>query len=214
GRAESASQEAAARPAMCADHDIVEHRHGSEERQVLEGAPDTEPRYVVGLGREEVAILEGDGAAGRLVEPAQAIEEGGLAGPVGPDEADDLARLDVEGHIVQRDDAAETHAELTYLQDWQRCRLSSRITVCGGSLFARGGRPAGGRRVYAKARPGRKTPWGRRLPLKPARQARDHTVIPSTRRDRQGDVGALTGRKSPSTADSSAASDNPPIYRG
>ena len=102
------------------------------------------------VGLEEVLVLEVDGPRGGLVETAQAVEEGGLAGAVGTDQTDDLAGLDVEGDVVQGDDPSEAYAELTYLQDRQHCRLLSRITVGRGSLFPQGHRPSGVRRVYAK----------------------------------------------------------------
>src|SRR5262245_39987512 len=41
------------------------------------------------------------------IKPAQAIEQRGLAGPVGADEAGDLARCHVERDVVEGDDAAE-----------------------------------------------------------------------------------------------------------
>src|SRR4029077_8415861 len=55
-----------------------------------------------------------DVAGGRLVEPGEAIEERGLAGAVGPDQAEYLALVHVEGHAVERDDAAEHDADVAY----------------------------------------------------------------------------------------------------
>ena len=53
-----------------------------------------------------------DVAGRRLVEPGQAIEQRGLAGAVRSDQAEDLALVHVEGHAVQRDDAAEHDADV------------------------------------------------------------------------------------------------------
>ena len=90
---EGTGEEAAPRPAMGPDHHVVQHRHGAEERQVLEGTPDAQPRDVVGLGLQEIVLLKGDGACRGLIEPAQAVEQGGLTGAIRADEAHDLARL-------------------------------------------------------------------------------------------------------------------------
>jgi len=45
-------QEAAAHAAVVADHHVVEHRHGAEQRQVLERPADTERRRCGAAERE------------------------------------------------------------------------------------------------------------------------------------------------------------------
>ena len=59
-----------------------------------------------------VRALEQDVARGRRVEAAQAVEQRGLAGAVRPDQAEQMPSGDVERHVVERDDAAETHADI------------------------------------------------------------------------------------------------------
>ena len=66
---------------------------------------------------KEILLLEQDGAFLRLVEPAQAVEERGLAGAVGADEAADRAALDLERNAVERHDPAEADADLCDLED-------------------------------------------------------------------------------------------------
>ena len=51
-----------------------------------------------------------------LVKPRKAVEEGGLAGAVGADEADDLAGGNVEGNAVEGDDATEPDGDAVYLE--------------------------------------------------------------------------------------------------
>ena len=48
----------------------------------------------------------------RLIEPGEAIEQRRLAGAVRSDQAEDLALVHVEGHAIQRDDAAEHDADV------------------------------------------------------------------------------------------------------
>jgi len=62
---------------------------------------------VFGWSPKQVDIVEADGAAVGLVESADAVEYGGLAGAVGADQRHDLARADGKRNPVQRDDAAE-----------------------------------------------------------------------------------------------------------
>ena len=65
---------------------------------------------------EDRAALEQDVALVGNVEPGQAVEERGLAGAVGADQPGDLARRHVEGHAVERDDAAEAHRNVAHAQ--------------------------------------------------------------------------------------------------
>ena len=53
-----------------------------------------------------------DVAGARLIEPGEAIEQRGLAGAVRSDQAEDCALVHVEGHAIQRDDAAEHDADV------------------------------------------------------------------------------------------------------
>src|SRR5258708_39394624 len=70
-----------------------------------------------------------------MVEAAQTIEERRLAGAVGTDEAADLTGGDLEGDVVQRDDAAEANR--------QAANAEERLAVGCGALALR---PAGRKR--------------------------------------------------------------------
>ena len=76
---------------VAADQDVLQRRHVGEEPDVLEGARHAGLGDQVGLGRQHAARRSIDGAGGRHVQPGEAVEEGRLAGAVGPDQADDLA---------------------------------------------------------------------------------------------------------------------------
>ena len=105
---------------MGADLDVVEHRHGGEQRRALEGAADALGGDV---GRRAVAqrcSIQADVAALRPIEPAQAIEQRGLAGAVRPDQSDDPAIAYREADVVERDDAAEPHGQVRDLQQRRR----------------------------------------------------------------------------------------------
>src|SRR5712675_2085716 len=99
------------------DHQIFERGHAGEQPDVLEGA-----RHLCQLGNPEIVQpLELDGAAVkmrhphraqcRFVETGDAVEHGGFAGAVRPDQGGDLAPLGVERQIADGDDAAETHRQ-------------------------------------------------------------------------------------------------------
>ena len=95
------------------DHDVLHHRERREQREVLEGPPDAQRGHAVGAEAEDRPAREQDRALVGCVELAHAVEERGLPRAVRTDEADDLTIADVEGDVIQRDDAAETHRDVT-----------------------------------------------------------------------------------------------------
>ena len=73
---------------MGADANIVEHRQIGKQRDVLKGAADLDSEILCG-GRVRMLCLHQDVALARLIEPAEAIEQRGLAGAVRADQAED-----------------------------------------------------------------------------------------------------------------------------
>src|SRR5437899_2381731 len=88
--------------------------------------------------RQQGGALEGDRARRRDVETAQAVEQGGLARAVRPDQTHDLSGLDVERDPVQCEDAAEPDRDVANAED-------RHLVLRAGSRS-----PARARRVYAK----------------------------------------------------------------
>ena len=97
---------------MAADADVVDHREVGKQRDVLEGAADADLGDLVRRPRQDAGAFHQDVAGARLIEPGEAIEERGLAGAVRSDQAEDGALVHVEGHAIQRDDAAEHDADV------------------------------------------------------------------------------------------------------
>jgi hypothetical protein len=86
---------------------VLDHRHAGERLRDLEGPDDTEPGPTVGgKGRDVSSVEENSAAVGRQ-RAANAVDESGLPRSVRSDEAEPLARLDVETHPVQGSEAAE-----------------------------------------------------------------------------------------------------------
>jgi hypothetical protein len=111
------AEEVAPHPAVDSDHDVLEHGHGGKEGKVLEGATDPQRRDLMGGEADDGLATEDDVPGAGRVQPADAVEQGGLAGPVGADQAEDLAFLYVEGNRVEGDDAAEANGEITNGED-------------------------------------------------------------------------------------------------
>src|SRR6185437_3906240 len=96
-QAQRVPEKAAARPAMAADQDVLQHRHGAEKAEILEGAADAERGDAMARRLEHRAPLELDHPAIEPIEAAEAVEQRRLARAVGTDETADLSGLDVEG---------------------------------------------------------------------------------------------------------------------
>ena len=102
---------------VAAGHDVVDHAHALEQRQVLEGAPDAHLGHLAAVHVVKRLAPEGDGAFGRRVHPVDAVEHGALAGAVGADDGADLVLFDVEGDVGQRLHATEPEADVLDVED-------------------------------------------------------------------------------------------------
>ncbi len=98
-------------------HDVVDHAHALEQRQVLEGAPDTHHGHLVAVHVAEGLSAETDGALLRRVNPIDAVEHGALARAVGADDGAYFVFAHVKRDVGQRLDAAETQADVLDVQD-------------------------------------------------------------------------------------------------
>jgi len=99
-------------PAMCADEDVLEHRHPREEHHVLERARDSEPDDPVRAHTEQIATVEVDPALVGRIQARDDVEERRLAGAVRPDQPGDLLLLERERDVVERQDAAEAPSDV------------------------------------------------------------------------------------------------------
>src|ERR687884_197474 len=102
------------------DQDVLEHVELDEQARDLERSRQTEAGDAVGRQPGDPPAVVDDRARRRLLEPGNDVEQGRLAGAVRTDHADDLARLDVEGHAGQRDDATEPLPAVVRQEVWHR----------------------------------------------------------------------------------------------
>ena len=109
---EAAGEHAGFQMDVAADLHVVEHGHAAEERDVLEGARDPQLGALVRPQARDVAAGEHDAAAGGRVDPADAIEDAGLAGAVRADDGEERAGLDGEAHPGQGGHAAEAQVQV------------------------------------------------------------------------------------------------------
>ena len=112
GQSERVADDVAIGMGMGANPNIVEHSKVGKKRDVLKSTADADFGDPVRRPMQDALAFHQDIARARLVKPAQAVEEGGLAGAVRSDQPKDLALMHVEGHPVQRNDAAEHDADI------------------------------------------------------------------------------------------------------
>src|SRR4029450_10931717 len=86
----------------------------------LEGARDPAPDDCVRRSSEQALAVERDLPRVGLGEPRDHVERGRLPRAVRPDQARDLALLDRERDVVERDDAAEPPRYVLELEQRQR----------------------------------------------------------------------------------------------
>ena len=105
-------EKSAATAAMAANHDVLDHRQRSEQRQVLERPPNAEGGDAVDRVARERLAFEPNGAVFEAVEARKTIEQRGLAGAVRPDQAADFAARDREADRIERDHAAKPYGDV------------------------------------------------------------------------------------------------------
>ncbi len=113
---------------VAAGHDVVQHRHALEERDVLERAGDAVGRGVVRAHFAAHPAAECDLALLRAIDAVDHVEHGALARPVGADDRAHLVRANVEADVGERLDAPERKRDVLELED----RVAYRDAVAGG----------------------------------------------------------------------------------
>ena len=109
-------QEVIADVDVLADQHVLNHAHGGEQTDILERSRDAGLDDVTGLLVLDLLAVEEDLAAVHMVHAGEHIEDGGLAGAVGADDADDLALVDVKFHVFHGHQAAEGLGNAFYFQ--------------------------------------------------------------------------------------------------
>src|SRR5579883_215693 len=125
-------------------YQVVAHRELREHLQHLEGSTDAEAIEDAGPHARGAPAVDAHVAGGRPQLAEDAIEERGLAGSVRPDDAEDLARADLEGDAVHRRDALEALAQARDLE--HRAHGSVRSPPSGTGVWT------GRRRIARDAR--------------------------------------------------------------
>ena len=78
-----AAGEAGFHQMVAADHDVIEHGHAGEEREILKGAANTKVGAFAGAQRRDVGALVQDAPGSRAIAAGDAIECRCFAGAVG-----------------------------------------------------------------------------------------------------------------------------------
>ena len=99
------------------EHHVVEDREAGQRLGQLEGSHHALAGRPVGADALDVLALERPGPGVGPVEPGEQVEQGGLAGAVGPDEGGDRAVLDLQVVDVDRHQAAEPSGDAVGHQD-------------------------------------------------------------------------------------------------
>ena len=127
---------------MQPDQQIVVNGVVRKHAGALERADQAEIGDLVRLQSVERRAAIADGAVGRIQKAGNDVECRGLAGAVGPDQADDLALADRKIHVRERDEAPEVHGHLLDLKAvagcHHACSLASRSANATGATASSG----------------------------------------------------------------------------
>ena len=99
------------------DLDVLEDRELREQADVLERARDAALRDLIRLEADDALALEGDAARRRLIDARQHVEGRRLARAVRPDEADELAAVQMDVEIRDGLKAAEYFRDILGAQE-------------------------------------------------------------------------------------------------
>ena len=102
---------------VSAEHQVVDQGEVREQLDALEGAGHAERRDVVRSHADDLLAGEANAALLRPVDAGQDVEDGRLAGAVGTDDREQLARLDGERDTVDRDHAGEPQRHVADIED-------------------------------------------------------------------------------------------------
>src|SRR6058998_802112 len=155
--------------------DVLQGAHLLEDRRLLERADHPLAGHQVGGETRDVLALE-DHAAGRpREERGDQLEEGALAGAVRPDDAEHLALVRLERHVVDRHEAAEPLRQVAHLHDGQA--VSAFISGRAGSLRLRS--PLGSQSITVIMIAAYVSIWYSRRPWRSSKP-RNRTKAPTT----------------------------------
>ena len=131
---ERIGEKTAARHRVRADADVLAHRHGRKQSDVLERPRDAERGELMPGAAQERASVEHDRSRTRIVETRDAIEERCLAGAVWTNQAADRPARDFEGDVVERGHAPESDRQPLDRQEGGGPKAHSLIRAFGFRL--------------------------------------------------------------------------------
>src|SRR5450830_781428 len=97
-------------------HDVVEHGHALEQRNVLEGPRNALSRHFAGMHAVALLTAKNDVAFLRMVDAVDDVDHRALAGAIGADDGADLMFSYIERDVGQRLDAAEGQRNILQIQ--------------------------------------------------------------------------------------------------
>ena len=107
---------------MATDHNIFQHRHLREKPDILKGSGQSHLRYPIRLHAFQTCpgrtlSIQKYITLGWAIKTGYTIKKCGFAGPVGTDQGNDLALLDIKINVVEGPYPAKVHGETDYLEN-------------------------------------------------------------------------------------------------
>ena len=111
------------------NQDVVQHTQLAEQADILEGAGNAHVIHLNGGLPCRIHAVEQDGAARRLIDLREQVEDRGFAGAVRADQAGDLCAADGEVEVADGGQAAKINAEMARFQDRRHSNVALRNDI-------------------------------------------------------------------------------------
>ena len=93
---------------MKGNFNIVKHRQFLKKSNILKGSGDSQSSTLIGSQAGNISVVKIDMASAGSEDTGKQVKYGGLAGPVGSDQADQFTLMNLDAVIRQGGDAAES----------------------------------------------------------------------------------------------------------
>ncbi|MBS1147542.1 MAG: hypothetical protein H6R08_1718 [Proteobacteria bacterium] len=107
GQAQHGADDTTRGTRVAPDQHILQRGHLGKQADVLEGARQPRLQHLMRLAPVEAGVIETNLAMVDRIQPGERVEQRGLARAVGPDEAVNFARVDLQRNVGQRLQAAK-----------------------------------------------------------------------------------------------------------
>jgi hypothetical protein len=110
---------------MPPDKQVLQDRGLFKQFDVLKGPRDAKAGHLIRSMFEQILTIKADAPFGRIIEPRDQVKDRGFSGTVGADKGKNLALVDPQGDVVDRDKPTKPERDIINFKQahWTRSVL-------------------------------------------------------------------------------------------